>query len=245
MRLAPGGRHGLGGTFLPPRRQPVAPPTRRPSRRPCGSTAPTLKKLAERVMEAMGREPRPGQGPHEGRLHRRRPPRTIFRHQGQPIPAVPRAQTSSSPDSARTPTPGGVILLFQDDKVGGLEVLKDGQWLDVQAAPRRHRGQHRRPGGGAQQRPLPQRLAPASCPCATATAAPSRSFYNPAFEGGHLAGGGRGGAAAYPDYVFGDYMDVYNKQKFDAKEPRFEAVKAPKSSLIKLIIKEIKEIITY
>jgi aminocyclopropanecarboxylate oxidase len=32
--------------------------------------------------------------------------------------------------------------------------------------------------------------------------------------------------------VFGDYMDVYAKQKFQAKEPRFEAVKAaaPKSS---------------
>jgi aminocyclopropanecarboxylate oxidase len=38
--------------------------------------------------------------------------------------------------------------------------------------------------------------------------------------------------AAYPKYVFGDYMDVYAKQKFQAKEPRFEAVKAaaPKSS---------------
>ncbi|VAH02213.1 unnamed protein product [Triticum turgidum subsp. durum] len=41
---------------------------------------------------------------------------------------------------------------------------------------------------------------------------------------------GEGAAAAYPDYVFGDYMDVYNKQKFDAKEPRFEAVKAPKAA---------------
>jgi aminocyclopropanecarboxylate oxidase len=40
------------------------------------------------------------------------------------------------------------------------------------------------------------------------------------------------GGEAYPKYVFGDYMDVYAKQKFQAKEPRFEAVKAaaPKSS---------------
>ncbi|PPS08451.1 hypothetical protein GOBAR_AA12185 [Gossypium barbadense] len=27
---------------------------------------------------------------------------------------------------------GGVILLFQDDEVGGLQVLKDGEWIDVQ-----------------------------------------------------------------------------------------------------------------
>lgn len=27
---------------------------------------------------------------------------------------------------------GGVILLFQDDQVNGLQILKDGQWIDVQ-----------------------------------------------------------------------------------------------------------------
>lgn len=26
---------------------------------------------------------------------------------------------------------GGIILLFQDDKVSGLQLLKDGQWVDV------------------------------------------------------------------------------------------------------------------
>ncbi|VAH14484.1 unnamed protein product [Triticum turgidum subsp. durum] len=56
------------------------------------------------------------------------------------------------------------------------------------------------------------------------------SFYNPAFEAAISPAVGEGAAAAYPDYVFGDYMDVYNKQKFDAKEPRFEAVKAPKAA---------------
>ena len=30
---------------------------------------------------------------------------------------------------------GGVILLFQDDKVGGLQILKDGEWIDVQPLP--------------------------------------------------------------------------------------------------------------
>lgn len=27
---------------------------------------------------------------------------------------------------------GGIILLFQDDEVEGLEILKDGKWIDVQ-----------------------------------------------------------------------------------------------------------------
>lgn len=31
---------------------------------------------------------------------------------------------------------GGIILLFQDDKVDGLQLLKDGEWVD--AAPTRH-----------------------------------------------------------------------------------------------------------
>jgi len=31
---------------------------------------------------------------------------------------------------------GGIILLFQDDKVSGLQLLKDGRWIDV--PPMRH-----------------------------------------------------------------------------------------------------------
>lgn len=31
---------------------------------------------------------------------------------------------------------GGIILLFQDDKVSGLQLLKDGKWVDV--PPMRH-----------------------------------------------------------------------------------------------------------
>uniref|UniRef100_A0A0A9BZI6 ACO31 n=1 Tax=Arundo donax TaxID=35708 RepID=A0A0A9BZI6_ARUDO len=55
------------------------------------------------------------------------------------------------------------------------------------------------------------------------------SFYNPSDEA-TISPAVAGGEAAYPKYVFGDYMDVYAKQKFQAKEPRFQAVKAPKSS---------------
>ncbi|KAL6579871.1 Aconitate hydratase mitochondrial [Orobanche minor] len=31
---------------------------------------------------------------------------------------------------------GGIVLLFQDDKVSGLQLLKDGEWIDV--PPMRH-----------------------------------------------------------------------------------------------------------
>lgn len=30
---------------------------------------------------------------------------------------------------------GGIILLFQDDKVSGLQLLKDGHWIDVPPVP--------------------------------------------------------------------------------------------------------------
>jgi aminocyclopropanecarboxylate oxidase len=53
------------------------------------------------------------------------------------------------------------------------------------------------------------------------------SFYNPA----RLASiapatpaAGEGGAADYPGFVFGDYMEVYVKHKFGPKEPRFAAM---------------------
>jgi len=51
------------------------------------------------------------------------------------------------------------------------------------------------------------------------------SFYNPA----RLATIAPAIPAAagdddYPSFVFGDYMEVYIKQKFQAKEPRFAAM---------------------
>lgn len=30
---------------------------------------------------------------------------------------------------------GGIILLFQDDRVSGLQLLKDGEWVDVPPTP--------------------------------------------------------------------------------------------------------------
>jgi len=38
------------------------------------------------------------------------------------------------------------------------------------------------------------------------------------------------GEAAYPEFVFEDYMKLYAALKFQAKEPRFQAMKAMESS---------------
>ncbi|XP_037455526.1 1-aminocyclopropane-1-carboxylate oxidase-like [Triticum dicoccoides] len=186
-----------------------------------------LKKLAERVMEAMDEN----LGLDKGRM------KAAFTGDGLHAPffgtKVSHYPPCPRPDlitglRAHTDA-GGVILLFQDDKVGGLEVLKDGQWLDVQPLADAivvntgdqvevlSNGRYR----SAWHRVLPMR---------NGNRRSIASFYNPAFEAAISPAVGEGRAAAYPDYVFGDYMDVYNKQKFDAKEPRFEAVKAPKAA---------------
>jgi aminocyclopropanecarboxylate oxidase len=111
-------------------------------------------------------------------------------------------------------------------------VLKDGQWTDVQPLAGAivvntgdqievlSNGRYR----SAWHRVLPMR---------DGNRRSIASFYNPANEATiSPAAVTSGGGEAYPKYVFGDYMDVYAKQKFQAKEPRFEAVKAaePKSS---------------
>ncbi|KAG8056943.1 hypothetical protein GUJ93_ZPchr0002g24457 [Zizania palustris] len=109
---------------------------------------------------------------------------------------------------------GGIILLFQDDRVGGLQLLKDGEWVDV--PPMRHSivinlGDQLETDGN--------RMSIAS-------------FYNP---GGDAVispapalveeEGITGRGTTYPRFVFEDYMKLYVRHKFEAKEPRFEAFK--------------------
>ncbi|CAM0957792.1 unnamed protein product [Alopecurus aequalis] len=186
-----------------------------------------LKKLAERVMEAMDEN----LGLDKGRM------KAAFTVDGTHAPTfgtkVSHYPPCPRPDlvtglRAHTDA-GGVILLFQDDKVGGLEVLKDGEWLDVQPLADAivintgdqvevlSNGRYR----SAWHRVLPMR---------NGNRRSIASFYNPAFEAAISPAVPEGGAAAYPEFVFGDYMDVYSKHKFEAKEPRFEAVKAPKTA---------------
>ncbi|OWM85123.1 1-aminocyclopropane-1-carboxylate oxidase 5 [Punica granatum] len=129
---------------------------------------------------------------------------------------------------------GGVILLFQDDKVGGLQILKDGQWIDVQPLPNAivvntgdqvevlSNGRYKSVWHRVQANPNGNRRSIASFynPSLKATIAPAPELMERAEqEKNH-------NSSSYPKFVFGDYMSVYTKQKFLPKEPRFQSVKA-------------------
>jgi aminocyclopropanecarboxylate oxidase len=185
-----------------------------------------LRRLAERVMEAMDenlglakgaiRAAFSGNGRHE----------PFFGTKVSHYPPCPRPDLVTGL-RAHTDA-GGVVLLFQDDRVGGLQVLKDGRWTDVQplaGAIVVNTGDQIEALSNGRYRSAWHRVLPARDGNRRSVA----SFYNPS-DAATIApvGGGEGGA--YPKYVFGDYMDVYAKHKFQAKEPRFEAVRAPESS---------------
>ncbi|CAN6167166.1 unnamed protein product [Urochloa humidicola] len=127
---------------------------------------------------------------------------------------------------------GGIILLFQDDRVGGLQLLKDGEWVDV--PPTRHsivvnlgdqlevitNGRYKSVVHRVVAQPDGNRMSIAS-------------FYNPAadsviFPAPALVedNDDTAGAAAYPRFVFEDYMKLYMRHKFEDKEPRFQAFKS-------------------
>ncbi|CAL1412531.1 unnamed protein product [Linum trigynum] len=126
---------------------------------------------------------------------------------------------------------GGVVMLFQDDVVGGLEVLKDGEWFDVQPMKNSivintgdqievlSNGKYKSAWHRVQAKPDGNRRSIAS-------------FYNPSMKATiapaqQLVGEEKGVEAfGYPKFVFGDYMSVYAEQKFEPKEPRFQAVRA-------------------
>ncbi|KAL6656116.1 hypothetical protein ACP70R_006942 [Stipagrostis hirtigluma subsp. patula] len=126
---------------------------------------------------------------------------------------------------------GGIILLFQDDRVGGLQLLKDGEWVDV--PPMRHsivvnlgdqlevitNGRYKSVMHRVVAQPDGNRMSIAS-------------FYNPGgdaviFPAPPLVEADEeAGQGAYPRFVFDDYMALYVRHKFEAKEPRFEAFKS-------------------
>lgn len=128
---------------------------------------------------------------------------------------------------------GGVILLFQDEKVGGLQILKDDEWIDVQPLPNSiviNTGDQIEVLSNGRYKSIWHRV--------NATPDGNRrsiaSFYNPslkatiapALELSEKANQEVEQAANYPKFVFGDYMSVYAEQKFLPKEPRFQAVNA-------------------
>uniref|UniRef100_A0A1J3D7S1 aminocyclopropanecarboxylate oxidase n=1 Tax=Noccaea caerulescens TaxID=107243 RepID=A0A1J3D7S1_NOCCA len=121
---------------------------------------------------------------------------------------------------------GGVVLLFQDDEYDGLQVLKDGEWIDVQPLPNAivintgdqievlSNGRYKSAWHRVLAREEGNRRSIAS-------------FYNPSYKAAiGPAAIGPASEKKYPKFVFGDYMDVYANQKFMPKEPRFLAVKS-------------------
>nr|AGB13770.1 ACC oxidase [Oncidium hybrid cultivar] len=132
---------------------------------------------------------------------------------------------------------GGIILLFQDDKVSGLQLLKNGEWIDV--PPMRHSivvniGDQLEVITNGRYKSVMHRVVAQTDGNRMSIA----SFYNPGsdaviFPAPELVEREAEAAAeenkkkeSYPKFVFQDYMNLYVRQKFEAKEPRFEAMKS-------------------
>nr|AAA33273.1 amino-cyclopropane carboxylic acid oxidase [Dianthus caryophyllus]BAB47120.1 1-aminocyclopropane-1-carboxylate oxidase [Dianthus caryophyllus] len=125
---------------------------------------------------------------------------------------------------------GGIILLFQDDKVSGLQLLKDGHWVDV--PPMKHSivvnlGDQLEVITNGKYKSVMHRVIAQTDGNRMSIA----SFYNPGsdaviYPAPTLVEKEEEKCRAYPKFVFEDYMNLYLKLKFQEKEPRFEAMKA-------------------
>ncbi|XP_062088262.1 1-aminocyclopropane-1-carboxylate oxidase-like [Humulus lupulus] len=135
---------------------------------------------------------------------------------------------------------GGLILLFQDDKVSGLQLLKDGEWIDV--PPMRHSivinlGDQLEVITNGKYKSIVHRVIAQSDGNRMSIA----SFYNPGSDAvifpapalveEAAADQNESQAIVYPKFVFEDYMKLYAGLKFQAKEPRFEAMKAMETTV--------------
>ncbi|KAF3641335.1 1-aminocyclopropane-1-carboxylate oxidase [Capsicum annuum] len=125
---------------------------------------------------------------------------------------------------------GGIILLFQDDKVSGLQLLKDGKWIDV--PPMRHSivinlGDQLEVITNGKYKSVEHRVIAQTDGNRMSLA----SFYNPGSDAviypapELLEKEEKKNTVIYPKFVFEDYMKLYAGLKFQAKEPRFEAMK--------------------
>lgn len=127
---------------------------------------------------------------------------------------------------------GGIILLFQDDKVSGLQLLKDGEWVDV--PPLHHsivinlgdqlevitNGKYKSVMHRVIAQPDGNRMSIASFynPGSDAVIFPAPALIDKEEEEKETK-------QIYPKFVFEDYMKLYAGLKFQEKEPRFEAMK--------------------
>ncbi|KAL0337731.1 UNVERIFIED_CONTAM: 1-aminocyclopropane-1-carboxylate oxidase 5 [Sesamum calycinum] len=129
---------------------------------------------------------------------------------------------------------GGVVLLFQDDEVKGLQMLKDGVWTDVQPVKNAiviNTGDQIEVLSNGKYKSILHRVVPQIDGQRRSIA----SFYNPSFKATIAPApqlldakveNKASNETTYPKFIFGDYMSVYLEQKFQPKEPRFQAVKA-------------------
>ncbi|KAG6467932.1 1-aminocyclopropane-1-carboxylate oxidase 1-like [Zingiber officinale] len=131
---------------------------------------------------------------------------------------------------------GGVILLFQDDRVSGLQLLKDGRWVDV--PPMKHAivvnlGDQLEVITNGKYKSVLHRVVAQVDGNRMSIA----SFYNPGADAVIYPAPALVKAneeeeeedkeiEVYPKFVFEDYMKLYIEKKFEAKEPRFKAMKA-------------------
>ncbi|KAI3994703.1 hypothetical protein MKX01_002319 [Papaver californicum] len=129
---------------------------------------------------------------------------------------------------------GGIILLFQDDQVSGLQLLKDDQWIDV--PPMKHSivinlGDQLEVITNGKYKSVMHRVLTQT----QGTRMSIASFYNPGSDAviypapELLKKEEVDESQIYPRFVFADYMEHYAGVKFQAKEPRFEAMKAMES----------------
>nr|AKG58821.1 aminocyclopropanecarboxylate oxidase [Arachis hypogaea] len=117
---------------------------------------------------------------------------------------------------------GGIILLLQDDKVGGLEFYKDGKWVEI--PPSKNNAIFVNTGDQIEvlSNGLYKSVVHRVMPDKDGSRLSMASFYNPIGDA-IIAPAPK---LLYPShYCYGDYLNLYGKTKFGEKGPRFEAIK--------------------
>ncbi|XP_058099991.1 1-aminocyclopropane-1-carboxylate oxidase-like [Magnolia sinica] len=189
-----------------------------------------LKKLAEKMMEIMDEN----LGLEKGYIQRAFSGGDEPEHEpffGTKVSHYPPCPHPDRVNGLRAHTDaGGVILLFQDDKVKGLQILKDGHWIDVQPLANTiviNTGDQIEVLSNGRYKSVWHRVFATQ----NGTRRSIASFYNPSLKAimgpaPELVHQTPVCGPAYPKFSFGDYMSVYANQKFLPKEPRFQAVGA-------------------
>lgn len=127
---------------------------------------------------------------------------------------------------------GGVIFLLQDDKVPGLQFMKDGKWVDIPPTPSSKGQSLIFVNIGDQIEVITNGKYKSVIHRVLATEVGSRlsivTFYNPAAN----ALISPVTELQYPNcFRFQDYLNLYSTTKFSDKEPRFQEMKKRTAAL--------------